>query len=473
MTFLIENANEHRLQFYIDHVLFIYQAPQPPHPWDGIRSATKCGPSCYQYDSIMKRIPSGSSEDCLYLNIYTPEIQPETLLPVMFYIHGGAFVSGNGSDKVYGPEFLVRHGVILVTFNYRLEALGFLCLDTEDVPGNAGMKDQVAALRWVNNNISNFGGDPENITIFGESAGGACVSYHLISPMSKGLFKRAIAQSGTANCWWSQSEQARERAVVLAKQLGFTSGDNIELYEFFKNVPLESLVKLNVPITASESAKTVGLAGIVNEKKFGNNEIFFSGNVYDLIRSNIDEGVEIIVGYTEDEGIFILNRGIEKIFEDINKFCDALVPKDIESNCQLSDRIEVSSKFRKIYFGDETPSIEQWEQLAKYYSFALFTYPIIQWAKVYASQRKNHVYFYKFTCKSERNKYVKLLGLTELIGEKEVVCHADDLAYLFPQKALKHKLERGSSTFQLIENFTKLWTNFAKCGYENLLVNLF
>ena len=124
--------------------------------------------------------------------MYSPEIKPASPLPVMVFIHGGGFKTGSGNDDEYGPDFLVSHGVILVTLNYRLEALGFLCLDTEDVPGNAGLKDQAAALRWVQNNIKNFGGDPNNVTLFGESAGSSSTSLHVISPMSKGLFKRAI-----------------------------------------------------------------------------------------------------------------------------------------------------------------------------------------------------------------------------------------------------------------------------------------
>lgn len=136
----------------------------------------------------------------------------------MFWIHGGGYVSGTGDDTEYGPLFLVRQDVVLVTINYRLEVFGFLNLESEDVPGNAGMKDQVAALRWVKKNIANFGGDPDNITIFGESAGGASTSYHLISPMSKGLFKRAIVQSGVSIGYWAQSYKPRERGFALARQ---------------------------------------------------------------------------------------------------------------------------------------------------------------------------------------------------------------------------------------------------------------
>ncbi|CAH2047754.1 unnamed protein product, partial [Iphiclides podalirius] len=110
-----------------------FKAPRPPKPWKGVRSAKEFGPICLQYDMFVNKICDGS-EDCLYLNIYSPNIKPKNPLAVMVWIHGGGYISGSGNDDFYGPEFLVRHGVILVTLNYRLEVLGFLCLDSEDVP---------------------------------------------------------------------------------------------------------------------------------------------------------------------------------------------------------------------------------------------------------------------------------------------------------------------------------------------------
>lgn len=120
----------------------------------------------------------------------------------MFFIHGGGFYEGSGNDDLLGPDFLIDHNVILVTINYRLGVFGFMSLATAEYSGNMGMKDQVLALQWVQENIHQFGGDPESVTIFGHSAGSASVNYHMLSPMSKGLFKRAIMLSGVAiNAW--------------------------------------------------------------------------------------------------------------------------------------------------------------------------------------------------------------------------------------------------------------------------------
>jgi para-nitrobenzyl esterase len=174
-----------------------WRPPQPPAHWHGIRTATQFAPHCPQPTGVFGR--ASTSEDCLYLNVFAPAGHPDSGLPVMVWIHGGAFVGGESDD--YDPSGLVTDGVIVVTINYRLGALGFLAhpalADRPGGPtGDYGLMDQQAALRWVQRNIRAFGGDPRNVTIFGESAGGQSVLMQLISPGGRGLFARAIAESG-------------------------------------------------------------------------------------------------------------------------------------------------------------------------------------------------------------------------------------------------------------------------------------
>jgi para-nitrobenzyl esterase len=174
-----------------------WRPPQPPAPWHGIRSATRFAPHCPQPAGVFGR--ASMSEDCLYLNVFAPASRPGSRLPVMVWIHGGGFVGGESDD--YGPAGLVSDGVIVVTLNYRLGALGFLAhpalaAKPGGPTGDYGLMDQQAALRWVQHNIGAFGGDPHNVTIFGESAGGQSVLLQLISPGARGLFAKAIAESG-------------------------------------------------------------------------------------------------------------------------------------------------------------------------------------------------------------------------------------------------------------------------------------
>jgi para-nitrobenzyl esterase len=181
-----------------------WRPPQPAQSWTGVRKATEFGARCMQgriYEDMVFR-DSGPSEDCLYLNVWTPTTSADARLPVMVWIYGGGFQAGSASEPRQDGENLAKKGVIVVSLNYRLGIFGFFSHPelTRESPhhasGNYGLLDQVAALEWVHNNIRGFGGDPENVTIFGESAGSMSVSAQIASPLSKGLLNRAIGESG-------------------------------------------------------------------------------------------------------------------------------------------------------------------------------------------------------------------------------------------------------------------------------------
>lgn len=176
-----------------------WQPPEEAAPWTAIRPSQAFGPACMQPHQMEG---AQYNEDCLSLNIWTPSLEKKAHLPVMVWIHGGGFTYGSGSQAEYDGKHLAGHGVVVVTLNYRLGPLGFLAhplLDqesTHQTSGNYGLLDQIAALRWVQRNIAFFGGDPGNVTLFGQSAGSRSVGLLLLSPLSSGLFHRAIAQSG-------------------------------------------------------------------------------------------------------------------------------------------------------------------------------------------------------------------------------------------------------------------------------------
>lgn len=192
-----------------------FRAPEPALPWNGARDATQYGPNSLQAplagDLFPPPAPRPMSEDCLYLNVTTPTLTGS--MPVMVWIHGGGFTLGSGAD--FSGRDLASRGVVVITINYRVGALGFIALPSlADEQGrftNFGMRDQVAALRWIRENAGAFGGDPANVTIFGESAGGMSVGALLASPEAKGLFARAIAQSGAGH-----HAIALEQAEVVA-----------------------------------------------------------------------------------------------------------------------------------------------------------------------------------------------------------------------------------------------------------------
>lgn len=180
-----------------------WRDPQPVQPWQGVRKADASGPDCMQDAAVLKYLDKGQtlSEDCLYLNVWTPAKAATEKLPVMVWIHGGGFVGGTISTPFYDGTHLAQKGAVIVSLSYRLGRFGFmahpeLSKESGHGSGNYGIQDQIAALKWVQANIAKFGGDPKNVTIFGESAGAISVSILCGSPLAKGLFARAISESG-------------------------------------------------------------------------------------------------------------------------------------------------------------------------------------------------------------------------------------------------------------------------------------
>lgn len=209
-----------------------WRAPQPAQPWQGTRRADRYGDACIQPPGLSAKLgvdPGPLSEDCLYLNVWTPNVDASKNLPVMVWIHGGAFLFGTGGATLYDGGPLARKGVVVVTLNYRLMQLGFFvhpALEREDPggPANFGLLDQIAALRWVRRNISAFGGNPGNVTIIGQSAGGKSVLALFASPAARGLFHKGIAMSsyGLPD---ATREKARDAGINVAAALELRGAD--------------------------------------------------------------------------------------------------------------------------------------------------------------------------------------------------------------------------------------------------------
>ncbi|WP_032986273.1 carboxylesterase/lipase family protein, partial [Cronobacter malonaticus] len=228
-----------------------WRAPQPLTAWQGVRDATAFSAASWQNAGFCRELAGGDpgafSEDCLYLNVWAPATR-ETPLPVMVWLHGGGFTLGAGSLPPYDGQALARRGVVLVTINYRLGHLGFFAhpaLEGEDPAGpvyNFALLDQIAALRWVQDNIAAFGGDRDNVTLFGESAGARSVLSLMASPLAKGLFHKAIVQSG-----YTLPDIPRRKALLngaaLTRHLGLDNPTAADL----RALPADTFWPLTAP----------------------------------------------------------------------------------------------------------------------------------------------------------------------------------------------------------------------------------
>jgi para-nitrobenzyl esterase len=209
-----------------------WRAPQPVEPWTGVRPATQYANDCMQQPFPSDAAPLGTSpaEDCLYVNVWAPEKPAGPKLPVMFWIHGGGFVNGGSSPAVYDGSAFARRGIVFVSLNYRLGRFGFfahpaLTKGQAGAPlGNYGYLDQVAALEWVKRNVAAFGGDPGNVTIFGESAGGGSVNTLMVTPLARGLFHKAIVQSGGGRAGGIMTPRSLKEAEAVGLAFGALAG---------------------------------------------------------------------------------------------------------------------------------------------------------------------------------------------------------------------------------------------------------
>jgi len=291
-----------------------WRPPVPAQPWQGTRPATAFGPACPQLvapDTGVMELPGNMSEDCLYLNVWTPARGGNEKLPVMVFIHGGSFLQGAGSMPLYNGTNLAKKGVVAVNLNYRLGPLGFLAhpaLANESPmhsSGNYGLEDQAMALRWVRNNIAGFGGDPDRITIFGESAGGTSVLVHLAGNETRGLYRQAIVESGPL--WTNGSTisiistmpEAERYGEEFAESLGYTGPDAIGR---MRNVDVWTLVNATPPASSAFwEIRMLRFKPVIDGKLVpGKPEtIFLEGRqnpVPLIIGTNSDEGTVLAAG---------------------------------------------------------------------------------------------------------------------------------------------------------------------------------
>ncbi|KAL0883577.1 hypothetical protein ABMA27_015728 [Loxostege sticticalis] len=377
------------------------------------------------------------SLDCLRLNVFVPNsADSHNKLPVKVNIPGGAFVRGVEGRYQYGPKFLVRHDVILVSLSYRLGPYGFLCLDLPEVPGNQGLKDQVMAFNWVKDNIQSFGGDPDQITIFGFSSGSKSVNFHLIYTPGK-LFKQTILQSGS--CLASVVERPNNYAVVkISEYLGMPKNSTI--------AALSSLATVDPKIVIETVRKLQLKFEPCIEKVFDGVEPFIT-ETWVNVKKPIVKGRKIMLGIDEYEGVMEYVCKYKSINESLLIFFRF-------NNKTLNEMSDLVSRF---YMGDQKNVENIKMPMINFYSDFLVVHPMQRRLKQYLGGEAENIYYYIFSYLGKRNNGQIKFGYTF-----DGATHGDEIGYLFDPEFLTEKPTLKDQL--IIDRLTALWTNFAKYG---------
>ncbi|XP_032457819.1 venom carboxylesterase-6 [Nasonia vitripennis] len=386
-----------------------FKPPIEKKPWSNILPTVIEGANCPQKDFVYTTEYTGS-EDCLYLNVYTPKLQfndtASDLLPVMVWIYGGSFKSGYGNSSLYGPDYIIEENVVLVTFNYRLGPLGFLNLNHDNATGNAALKDQNLVLRWVNANIEKFGGNPKDVTLFGQSAGGVAVDLHVLSSLSQGLFHRAISMSASPLCPWAfqTPEASVSQAFDLGRRLGKTTKSADELLKTLYNTSAIEMMKItndmgfvNPPFQPTIESTTVAQ----------DQEKFLTECPYAKYLSDQFSKISYITGFTSNETLLFA--------ETAEKFLDAVT---FATNVVKSapSKIPIPLPGSKKILGVLTKEVKSLSNFAvdeviKETSDVIFVAGIDYKRKLLQERSGHPVYLYRFAYQSDDSLHKQLYNI--------------------------------------------------------------
>ncbi|XP_068620518.1 esterase E4-like [Battus philenor] len=416
-----------------------FQPPREPRRWKGVLEAVDRFGSCPQ---MLLSLVVGA-EECLALDVHAPaHAPPRALLPVLVFIHGGAYYYGTKAH--YDPEYLVLKGVVVVVINYRLNVLGFLCVNGIS---NLGLRDQVAALKWVKENISAFGGDPDNVTLCGQSAGASAVTMHMIAPSSRGLFHKAIAMSGSAFAPWAFNLEPYAPALRDARKLAPAHTER-DVYEVFLNSSLDNLIRATRDTSVDPRHFKYSPCMDSNAT-----DPFFSATPYDAFARGDFARVPLMVGHAEEEGILFYGLADQDILRKMDDSFPDRLPS-VFSWCP-GNREMVGASLRAAYFGTRNITRRAAGDLVRFYSDWIVRGTHDDFVRLAAAGAP--VYSYVFAYRGGRNFASLIAGLGA-----ERTTHSDDIFYVFKPGGLPLPLSPADAAF--VHRFTLLIANFMEFG---------
>lgn len=402
-----------------------WRAPQPIKKWEGVLKADKFAPGPIQGGNP----PSGKSEDCLYLNVWTPAKSAKEKVPVLVWIYGGGFGAGATSEASYNGKNLAKKGVVLVSIAYRVGQLGFMAHpklseeNPKNVSGNYGLLDMIAGLQWVKENIAAFGGDPNKVTIFGESAGGIAVSMLCASPLAKDLFNGAISQSG--------GSFGPSRATTYP-------GENMKTLKTAENEGLDYMKTAGV--TSIEKLRSIE----ADKLPAGRGWPIVDGWVipddqYKLYEAGKYNDTPILIGYNSDEG---------------SSFTRTKDPKEFTSSVKTRYG-KFAESLLKAYPVSDSSVPKTARDLSRDAAFGWQTW---SWARLQAKTGKSKVFFYYFDQHPDHPKDSPYYGFGSY--------HGQEVAYVF-ENLDKSNPQTSKSDLEISNLMGTYWTNFAKHGDPN------
>ncbi|XP_022532354.2 carboxyl ester lipase, tandem duplicate 2 [Astyanax mexicanus] len=435
-----------------------FQKPVPHPGWTGVLKATEFSKRCLQ----LTLLQSGTrgSEDCLYLNIWVPQGRSvSTGLPVMLFFYGGAFLMGGSQGANFldnylysGEEIADRGNVIVVTVNYRLGTLGFLSSGDSELPGNYGLWDQHAAIGWVFRNIKAFGGDPSNITIFGESAGGASVSFQMLSPHNKGMIRRAISQSGVALCPWAVNRNPRAYAEEVAKNVGCPTDQS--MFSCLKMTDPSQLT-LAGPVSLGSSpsnpvVNNLSLSPVIDGDFLPDEPSNLFGNAADI---------DYIAGINDMDGHMFSGVDVPSVNQPLQNTPVEDVKELLTALTRVKGPEAAASAFSQYSSGwsSKPTNVEVKKTIVDIETDYIFLVPT-QTALYLHNKHANtaRTYSYLFSEPSRMPIYPSWMGAD----------HADDLQYVFG-KPFATPLGYWPRHRKVSKYMIAYWTNFAKTGDPN------
>ncbi|KAH8250293.1 hypothetical protein KR026_010218, partial [Drosophila bipectinata] len=441
-----------------------FKEPHEMKPWSGILDCTQQPNVCLQADKNLEKVKG--SEDCLYLNISVKSLRSEKPLPIMVYLHGGVFKRGDSLRQTLGPDYFMREDVIYIAVGYRLGAFGFLSFSDPSlgIPGNAGLKDVVHALRWIKANAINFNGDPERVTLFGQSAGSAITQYLMASPQAKGLFQKAILMAGFCMELYRQPNLE----FRLAKILGY-EGENIDkqVFEFLLKADPKKLAKADI-FTLEEKKNGEIMHFVPCLEPYATPGAVLLAEPMELLRTSWSHRIPIVLGVSSEDGLYHLmglkNGGAKELLA-FQENPGRVLPWTLKRHYDPEQQRQVGEQFLDFFcqgHGNQL-TIERADGLEKLFTHNIVhsQYRLIRSRLAYAQAP---TYLYRFAFDSpDFNLYRKRCFLDP---NQRGVCHADELAYIFVMPTT-FKLEKSRPEYSAISRMVAMWVSFASTSNPN------